>query len=90
MPTLVGEVAGGVLSVTDWTASFVCAYAGSLRALVDSMQMDLQMANARLYDELQTPSRDRSPSPARVRRRNETIRALSQMLMIPVGLHLRV
>eukprot|EP00752_Nemacystus_decipiens_P009899 g8831.t1 len=37
----------------------------SLRALVDSMQMDLQMANARLYDELQTPSRDRSPSPAR-------------------------
>lgn len=39
----------------------------SLRALVDSMQMDLQMANARLYDELQTPGRDRSPSPARVR-----------------------
>ncbi|CAM9815125.1 unnamed protein product [Scytosiphon promiscuus] len=37
----------------------------SLRALVDSMQMDLQMANARLYDELQTPGRDRSPSPAR-------------------------
>eukprot|EP00903_Cladosiphon_okamuranus_P013924 g12951.t1 len=37
----------------------------SLRALVDSMQMDLQMANARLYEELQTPSRDRSPSPAR-------------------------
>ena len=31
------------------------------------MQMDLQMANARLYDEMQTPSRDRSPSPARVR-----------------------
>ncbi|CAM9155742.1 unnamed protein product [Ectocarpus sp. 6 AP-2014] len=37
----------------------------SLRALVDSMQMDLQMANARLYDEMQTPSRDRSPSPGR-------------------------
>ncbi|CAM9986770.1 unnamed protein product, partial [Ectocarpus sp. 13 AM-2016] len=31
----------------------------SLRALVDSMQMDLQMANARLYDEMQTKSRDR-------------------------------
>ncbi|CAM9881885.1 unnamed protein product [Ectocarpus sp. 12 AP-2014] len=37
----------------------------SLRALVDSMQMDLQMANARLYDEMQTKSRDRSPSPGR-------------------------
>ncbi|CAM9214156.1 unnamed protein product, partial [Ectocarpus sp. 13 AM-2016] len=29
------------------------------------MQMDLQMANARLYDEMQTKSRDRSPSPGR-------------------------
>ncbi|CAN0096267.1 unnamed protein product [Pylaiella littoralis] len=37
----------------------------SLRALVDSMQMDLQMANTRLYEEMQTPSRDRSPSPGR-------------------------
>ena len=47
-------------------SSFLCPFC-SLRALVDSMQMDLQMANARLYDEMQTPSRDRSPSPARVR-----------------------
>lgn len=38
----------------------------SLRALVDSMQMDLQMANARLYDEIQTQNqRERSPSPSR-------------------------
>lgn len=64
------------LSILSNLHGCVCLYAGSLRALVDSMQMDLQMANARLYDELQTPSRDRSPSPARVRERSTTTRAL--------------
>lgn len=37
------------------------------------MQMDLQMANARLYEEMQTPTRDRSPSPARVREKKVTL-----------------
>lgn len=36
------------------------------------MHMDLQMANARLYEEMKTPSRDRSPSPARVRELKES------------------
>ncbi|CAM9725360.1 unnamed protein product [Laminaria digitata] len=39
----------------------------SLRGLVDSMQMDLQMANARLYDELQVYPQQ--PSPRRGQRR---------------------
>eukprot|EP00904_Undaria_pinnatifida_P002590 jgi/Undpi1/12331/HiC_scaffold_5.g02007.m1 len=40
----------------------------SLRGLVDSMQMDLQVANARLYEELQIyPQRE--PSPRRAQRR---------------------
>lgn len=33
----------------------------SLRGLMDSMQLDLQMANARLYDEMQTQPHGSSP-----------------------------
>lgn len=55
-----------VIHGMSWLISRACPslVRYSLRGLVDSMQMDLQMANARLYDELQVYPQQ--PSPRRV------------------------